>query len=662
LKEVEARSEVHRELISASRTLEGLRRHASTHAAGIVIGREPLTHYVPLYRDPKTGSIATQYTMDFLEECGLVKMDFLGLKTLTLIQNTLTLLEKRGVHIDILKIPERDEKTFKLLSLGKSACIFQFESSGMQNILKRAKPEKIEDLIALNALYRPGPMENIDQFIEGKHNWASIQYPLPELEPILKETYGVIVYQEQVMQIAQQVAGFSLGQADILRRAMGKKKAEVMAEQKAKFVSGAVSKGHSPDTAAKLFDLLVPFAGYGFNKSHAAAYSLLAYQTAYLKANYPAEFMAANLTNEIQDLDKLAEYIRETREMGLAILPPDVNLSDKVFTVKNGKIVFGLIGIKNVGAAAVEEIIKERERRGPYQNVLDLLTRIPLKTVNKKVVEALTLSGALDSLGETRATLAANLEKLMEIASLRQEQREGGQALLFEDLESDDFDTLRIEKSPEWPKMKLLLDEHASLGFFFSGHPLDNYKKHIEKYTTLDLREKENAAPDRVHTVIGLLKNIKEIITRTGKRMAFAEIEDFNGNIELVIFSDVFEKTRELLLENEVRAVRGKLDSSRGDVKLKADELMVPEDLSSKKATTVHIRLSRSFLDEENSYQLRDFLAEAHGSCRVWFHLESDGTNGEKIIKASPDLSVAALPETIFKLKQYPQVVDAWSE
>ncbi len=662
LREVAGRSELHQELVSVAQKLEGLRRHASTHAAGIVIGREPLTHYVPLYRDPKTGSVATQYTMDYLEECGLVKMDFLGLKTLTLIDNTVKMLRKKGVDIDIRRIPERDEKTFKLLSLGKSACVFQFESTGMQNVLKRAKPEKIEDLIALNALYRPGPMDNIDQFVNGKHNWAQVQYPLPELEPVLKETAGVIVYQEQVMEIARIVAGYTLGQADILRRAMGKKKVQVMEAEKEKFIAGATAKGYPAKTAAELFELLVPFAGYGFNKSHAAAYSLIAYQTAYLKANHPVEFMAANLTNEIQDLDKIAEYIRETREMGIEILPPDVNRSDKEFSSQDGKIVFGLVGIKNVGAGAVEAIIREREKKGPFTNVIDFLTRVNLKLVNKKTVESLVLSGALDGLGETRATLFLNLEKLMAVAALRQEQNEGGQALLFEDLASDSFETLRLDKSPEWPKMKRLFDEHETLGFFFSGHPLDEYEKLIKTHTSIRLDRKDDLVPDRPGVIIGLLKNIKEIITRTGKRMAFAEIEDYAGSIEVVIFADVFEKAKELLKENEVRAVRGTVDLSRGDPKLKADEILLPEGLARKQATAVHIKLSRGFVDEESSFKLRDFLSERRGGCRLYFHLENGDTGGEKIIKASPQLTVSAAPEVLFKLKQYPQVLDVWSE
>jgi DNA polymerase-3 subunit alpha len=662
LKALENKGTLYRQLISVSKKLEGLCRHASTHAAGIVIGRAPLTHYVPLYKDPKTGSIATQYTMDYLEESGLVKMDFLGLKTLTLINNTERLIKNSGIEFDINAIPLDDSNTFKMLSLGKSTCIFQFESSGMQNILKRAKPERIEDLIALNALYRPGPMENIDQFINGKLNWTSIQYPLPELESFLKETYGVIVYQEQVMQIAQKVAGFSLGQADILRRAMGKKKVDVMAEQKVKFIDGSVRNGYTKETAEKLFDLLIPFAGYGFNKSHAAAYSFIAYQTAYLKANFPREFMAANLTNEVHNTDKMAQYIKETREMGIEILAPDLNLSEKEFTVVGGSIVYGLIGVKNIGDAAVDEIINERRRNGRYSSILNFLERVNGKVVNRKAVEALILAGILDCFGESRACLFHNLERIMETASRRRAHRESGQGLLFDDMESESFETGFLEKVDEWPKMKLLMDERDNLGFFFSGHPLDDYEALIKKYTTLDLGDLENASAGRGYSIIAMIKTIKEIFSKTGKRMAFVEVEDKNGSMELVVFSDVFARYRELLEENQVRAFFGKLDTSRGEPSFIVDEIIPPSKIKQKKAGSVHIRIARDFLNEDNSYQLRDFLFDQKGGCMLFFHLAGNGHETEKVIKAAPQLTVSAEPEFLSKLKLYPQVIDVWSE
>ena len=387
LRELEQDSK-YKELFEVARKLEGKNRHNSIHAAGIVIGKTDLTDYVPLCWDPKTKAVASQYTMDLIEDQGLVKMDFLGLKTLDLIKNTVTLVRRRrGAYADfsIDAISEYDEATYKMLGEGKSAGIFQFESGGMQKILKDAKPGKIEDLIALNALYRPGPMDYIPQFIESKSGRQAIEYPDPCLEDILKETYGVIVYQEQVMQVAQRIAGYSLGQADILRRAMGKKKKEVMIKEKEKFIAGAKKRGFKTKDADRIFEILVPFAGYGFNKSHAAAYSVVAYQTAYLKANFPAEFMAANLTNEISHPDKLPVYIDEARKMGLSIDPPDINRSDRFFSVVDGRIVYGFLGIKGLGDGPAEEIVSCR-KNGPYKNFMDFLERVNIKTVGKKVI------------------------------------------------------------------------------------------------------------------------------------------------------------------------------------------------------------------------------------------------------------------------------------
>ncbi|MCX8013998.1 MAG: DNA polymerase III subunit alpha, partial [Rectinema sp.] len=368
-----ARNPTYAELFSIASKLEHLHRHSSLHAAGIVIGKTELTDYVPLYKDPKTGMVATQYTMEYLESRGLVKMDFLGLKTLTLIRNTLELVRRNGIDISEDTIPDNDEKTFRMLGEGKSTSIFQFESQGMQNILKRAKPNSIEDLIALNALYRPGPMDYIDQFIESKNGRMPITYPHPSLEKYLKGTYGVIVYQEQVMQVAREVAGYSLGRADLLRRAMGKKKPEILAKEEKPFIEGAIARGYSPEEAKRIFDILTPFAGYGFNKSHAAAYSVVAYRTAYLKANFPAEFMAANLTNEISNTDKLTEYITEARSMGLVVLPPDINRSDAKFSVDSGQVVYGLLGIKGIGEGVATAIEEERRANGPYRDFISFI-------------------------------------------------------------------------------------------------------------------------------------------------------------------------------------------------------------------------------------------------------------------------------------------------
>ncbi|NOY08987.1 MAG: DNA polymerase III subunit alpha [Spirochaetes bacterium] len=656
LKEIANRGEKYRELLETSIKLEGLNRHASTHAAGIVIGRDDLTNYVPLYREAKTGTISTQYTMDYLEECGLVKMDFLGLKTLTLIANTLKLIRESGVELDINSVPDNDPATFKMLAEGKSTCVFQFESSGMRAILKRTKPERIEELIALNALYRPGPMEYIDQFINSKLGKRSIEYPLPELEPILKETYGVIVYQEQVMEIARKVAGFSLGQADILRRAMGKKKPKVMAEQKDLFIQGALKNGYKKTVAAKIFDMLIPFAGYGFNKSHAAAYSILAYHTAYLKTNYPAEFMAANLTNEIHDTDKLSGYIKEAREMGIKVLPPDINLSKRDFSVSAGRIVYGLRGIKNVGKAAVEEIIRKREEAGRFKSFIDFLENVSLKTVNRKVVETLVFSGVFDSFKENRATLVHNLDRVLDIVAKTKEGKKYGQTSLFESGEEGDYEAIQFEKTEEWPEIDRLLYEKQNLGFFFSGHPLDSYRGIVEKCVNLKLSEIEKAQDDRIYTVIGILNETREIITKNGKRMAFAKVDDYTGSVEVVIFSDVFEKVSGLLVAENILAVNGRVDKSRGNPKIIAEEIMEPEKLNGKDVKTVHVRISKELKDEDNLMSIRDFLIERKGKCSLYFHL--DGV----IIKASSQLKVSDDDDVVARLKSYPQVVEVWKE
>jgi DNA polymerase-3 subunit alpha len=654
--------EIYKRLLETSLKLEGLARHASTHAAGIVIGRDELTSYVPLYRDPKTEVITTQYSMDYLEECGLVKMDFLGLKTLTLIKETLRLLSAQGVQLDITAIPEADPATFRLLGQGRSLCVFQFESQGMQEVLKRAKPETIFDLIALNALYRPGPMEFIDQFVEAKRGRSPIRYPLPELEPILKETYGVIVYQEQVMEIARQVAGFSLGEADILRRAMGKKKPEVMAKQKVKFLKGAATKGYPPGVAEKIFELLVPFAGYGFNKSHAAAYSLIAYQTAYLKANCPAQFMAANLTNEIASTDKLAEYIGEARAMGLEVLPPDINRSDRNFTVQEGRIVYGLLGIKNVGTAAVDQILAERGKGGPFGGLLDFLERLDLKVVNRKVVETLVNCGLFDSLGENRATLAHNLDRLLEAVASSREERRYGQAVLFDALGEEGPMKMELEKEPEWPQLELLNHERLNLGFYFSGHPLDKYRRQIQDCVDLDLGALGQASAERSFTVIGLLKEVKEIVTRSGRRMAFATLEDQKGSVELVVFADVFEMSRALLTSDRVVAAVGRLDRSRGEPKLKVERLLPPEELVPRPPRAVHVRFAARGADEQEFLRLRDLMVGKPGDCTVYFHIRGDGEGGEIVIKASPQLALAAAEDVLSLVRSSPLVEEVWKE
>ncbi|MFO7850643.1 MAG: DNA polymerase III subunit alpha [Spirochaetia bacterium] len=662
LKEIEAQGGKYAQLMATARTLEGLSRHASTHAAGVVIGRKPLTEYVPLYVDPKTGSVSTQYTMDQLEECGLVKMDFLGLKTLTLIKNTEQLIRNRGVDFDVEKIREDDDATFKLLGEGKSTCVFQFESSGMQGILKQAKPESIEELIALNALYRPGPMQYIPQFIESKHDKTKISYPDQSLKEVLEPTYGVIVYQEQVMQVAQIIGGFSLGKADLLRRAMSKKKEKEMEKMKIEFIEGAEAKGHTKEHASELFEMLKPFSRYGFNKSHAAAYSVLAYKTAYLKANFPAEFMAANLTNEINNPDKLALYISETKSLGIEILPPDINLSEHNFSVSRDKVVYGLVGIKNVGKAAVDEILRARKEQGAYTSFVDFLDKADLRTVNKKVIETLIQCGAFDSLKESRATLQHNLESSVEFISRKKEQEKYGQTSLFGEQPEEEFLSFEMEEAPEeWPLHQCLQLEKQLLGFYVSGHPLDKYKELWRKAVHIDLSKPERFVHDNKYSILGIIVGVRTIQTKKGRPMAFLQLEDYNGIIELVVFSDLWEQYNEKLEVDGIMGFTGKMDTSRGDPKFIVDTIHRPEELKEIETKEIHIRLTSGRHSEEELYNLRSYLFDHKGPCTLFVHLNGHQDTEETVIKASGQITLSGSREVIEQLKETPSIEDVWT-
>jgi len=554
------------ELFSLAKKLEGLNRHLSLHAAGVVIGKSNLNDFVPLYREPKTGGTATQYSMNYLETCGLVKMDFLGLKTLDVIKHATALIRRRGgqyADFSVENINENDEATFKMLGEGKSFGVFQFESEGMQSVLKRARPNSIEDLIALNSLYRPGPMENIDQFVDSKNGRQKIVYPDKSLEEILKETYGVIVYQEQVMQVAQIVGGFSLGSADELRRAMGKKIMDKMIAGKAKFISGAVERGYNKKKADEIFELLVPFAGYGFNKSHAAAYSVIAYRTAYLKANFSTELIAANLTNEIHstDKDKLSECIAEARRMGLEIDPPDINRSDKLFNVVDGRIVYGLLGIKGLGDGAAEEIVARRNdgSGGQYKDFMDFLDRVDIKAVGKSVIDRLIQTGAFDNFGITQGTLSGNLERAVEYAQNIKDDKKYGQVSLFGDTGEKEYPDFEFQEFPEMGSAEKLKIEKELIGFYFSGHPMDEYREIWEKVVKVNLGLPENLLPG-TQILVGLVKNVKPITTSKGDKMAFATLEDYNGEIELTFFSSAWKKCQDKIEAEKVTILKGKIE------------------------------------------------------------------------------------------------------
>ena len=653
----------YKELFEIATALEGDNRNTSLHACGMVIGRTVLTDYVPVYKDSKTGKIASQYTMDLIENCGLVKMDFLGLKTLTLIKHSEELIRKRGgkyADFSTKNISDTDPTTFKMLCEGKSAAVFQFESQGMQNILKRAHPDKMEDLIALNALYRPGPMAFIDQFIESKFDPTKIQYPDPCLKDILEETYGVIVYQEQVMQVAQRIAGYSLGQADLLRRAMGKKKAEVMVKEKVNFIAGAIKNGFKEEDADRIFEILIPFAGYGFNKSHAAAYSVVAYHTAYLKANFPAEFIAANLTNEITSTDKLPEYIAEGRKMGIMIDPPDVNRSDAYFGVVDGHIVYGLLGIKGLGEQAAEAIVSEREKNGPYKSFMDFLDRVDLHSVNKRAIEVLIQTGSFDRLGQFRSTLALNLERAVDYATHRKEATRFGQVSLFEDSGVEEFAEFAFENIEDWPQMEKLRIEKDLIGFYISGHPLDAYRKAFDRAATFDVRFPERAQKDKQYTIVGMIKTVRPYQTKAGKWMGFGSFEDFNGTIDLTFFPKTWEQCREKALPDTVWGIVGKIDTSRDTPSFLVDSLINPDELQAKSIREVHIRIDPNTADETKLSPLRDFLFESSGGCSVYLHLDMPAK--PYIIKAATQIQVSSGDDFMEQVMEMPGVVQAWKE
>jgi DNA polymerase-3 subunit alpha len=676
LAELKKREGVYPELIETSLILEGLARHASTHAAGVVIGKSELTDYVPLYRDAKTGAISTQYTMGQLESCSLVKMDLLGLKTLTLIKNAQDIIRRDNPGFDIEKIPEDDAKTFALLGEGKSACVFQFESQGMQGVLKRTKPASIEDLIALNALYRPGPMDNIDQFINSKNGKTKITYPDASLEPVLKETYGVIVYQEQVMQIAQIVAGYSLGKADILRRAMGKKDMEKMVKEKASFIAGAVAKGYTEKKADEIFELLVPFAGYGFNKSHAAAYSVLAYKTAYLKANFPSEFMAANLTNEIGKPDKLAMYITETREMGIKILPPDINLSEKIFTVVDGNILYGFLGIKQVGKAAVEKILETRREKGPFTSFFDFLERLDIQAVNKRVLEASIQCGLFDSLHPNRAALFASIDTAVEYAASKKESKLYGQTSLFDACTEEEFREPGIADIADWPVFDKLKLEKDLLGFYFSGHPLDPFRALWQKTVRIDLAHPERATKGNKYSFIGMLRDVHTLITKKGSKMAFAILDDYNGSIALTIFPQAYAKVQGTLADDVITGLTGKLefDSKKNAYQIIVEEFKDPNDLEAGAISELHIQFCTEPRNEEDFFLLRGILAENPGNCTIYLHMNRDGGAAaeeaaaqeagakEKIIKVTSQIKTSSYEDVLERIRNIPWVQEVWKQ
>jgi len=582
LKDLMKEDETIKKLIEIASSLEGLARHASTHAAGIVLSRKLLTDYVPLQKTAE-GEICTQYAMAELEELGLLKMDFLGLRTLTVISNALEIIKHtRGEEVDINQIPLNDNQVYKMLSEGNCVGIFQLESEGMRDLVKRLKPESIEDITALLALYRPGPLGSgmIEDFINRKKGIVKIKYPHPRLEPILKETYGVIVYQEQVMKIASELAGFTLGQADILRKAIGKKQKGVMEKQRELFIKGAQKNSIGKSTAVEIFDLIAYFAGYGFNKSHSVSYAFISYQTAYLKANYSVEYMASLLTSIMGNNDKVALYIKECRNININILRPDINQSLVNFTVVGEKAIrFGLAAVKNVGEKAIKSIIKERKKNSDFTSLFNFCQRVDLRIVNKRVIESLIKCGAFDSLEAKRSQLLNILDDFMKSGQEYQKAQKNGQTSIFDLFEevhqekiSDNYQQ-KLPEIPEFSQNKLLAMEKEMLGLYISYHPLNSYKDKLRKIITSNSAELTSLS-DKSRVVLGgVINNFKRKSTKNGNLMVFITLEDLEGTVEVIVFPKIYEEYKELIKIDKIVVIEGRIDVAEGKVKLIAEKI-----------------------------------------------------------------------------------------
>ncbi|MGD8896979.1 MAG: DNA polymerase III subunit alpha [Acidobacteriota bacterium] len=636
-----------KELIDISKRLEGTTRHASTHAAGVVIAPQPLTDLVPLFKS-NTGDVTTQFDMKGCERIGLLKMDFLGLRTLTLIDNCVKMVEAQlGIHVDPEKIPLDDAETFELFTAGKTSGLFQFESDGMRDILQRFKPDRLEHLTALNALYRPGPMQMIDDFIRRRHGQTRVTYEHPSMEPILKETYGVMVYQEQVMKIASALAGFTLGEADILRKAMGKKKVEVMATQMEKFLAGSTKNGVPERKARRVWSLMEQFAGYGFNKSHSAAYAWLAYQTAYLKTKYPAYFMAALLTSERANTDKMVQYIGECREMGIRVLPPDVNEAQKFFTVVPRAVAegeetpeggpaapatdirFGLAAIKNVGEGAVEAMLAAREEGGGFRSLFDFCDRVDLRAVNRRVVESLVKSGSFDSIDERRSALFKAIDRAMDAGQKRQRDREHGQSSLFgmlDDPAAEGAGPEPVPDAPAWPEAERLAFEKESLGFFITGHPLERFRGELEQWASASTGRLDQAGANGEVSVGGIVTTLRLIKTKKGDRMASFVLEDLEGSVECLVFPETYKKTAGRLADDQVVLVKGRAEMpDEGRARLLASDVMPLEQAKLAEARSVTIRVPARGWDRSKGERLRDILGSHRGDCPVTLEIVRPG-------------------------------------
>ena len=617
----------YKELVEHSLVLEGMNRHASIHAAGVVIAPGDLTNYVPLYKS-SSGDITTQYDMKGLEDLGLLKMDFLGLRNLTVINKALELIELKGEKVQIDKVSMEEPEVYKLFANGLTIGVFQFESSGMREFLKKLQPTVIGDLIAMNALYRPGPMNNIDNFISRKQGNKKIEYPHPSLVPILEETYGIIVYQEQVMQIAHDIAGFSLSEADIMRRAMGKKDKKLMDELSVKFVSGAQEKNITKKKAEEIYALIEKFAQYGFNKSHSTAYAYIAYQTAWLKTFHAAEFMSANLTSEMSTIERVVTLINECKKLKIEVKSPDVNVSYTQFApIDKSTISYGLNAIKNVGEKALESIIENREEEGPFKSIFDFCSRIDQQKVNKRVLESLIKSGAMDSLSGSRAQNFDAIDTAIKYGQQLQNSGNKNQVDLFSvgDDKSSLIKTPELKEIEEWDEKKSLSFEKEVLGMYVSGHPLLEHADEIEEFTSVDFSDDLMLKKNEIVTVGGMVTKITKKYDRRNRAMAFFEMDCFGGTVEVIAFSDCFEKYENLIEEDAVIFINGKMadDTNFSDLKVMADKIVSVENAREYFSRKLIINLAAQNVSPDDIEDLYEFSRRFPGDCNLLFHLSN---------------------------------------
>ncbi|MFH0886709.1 MAG: DNA polymerase III subunit alpha, partial [bacterium] len=645
-----------RNLVDTAKKLEGFVRHASVHAAGVVISQNPLTDHVPLRRMNET-QLVTQYQMGHLEKIGLLKMDCLGLRNLTMMDATVRSIEKNyGIKLDMLHIPLDDQKTYKMLSDGETTGIFQLESRGMRSLIKRLNPEKIEDIIDLIALHRPGPLESgmVDDYIDRKKGTKKWEYEIPELRSILEDTYGVIVYQEQVMQIASKIAGFTMGQADVLRSAMGKKKEQEMNQQKERFLEGAVKAGVSPRKAASLFNLCSKFAGYGFNKSHSTSYAFISYHTAYLKANYPIEFMAALLTSIAGNIDKVSFYISECRRMGVPVLPPDVNESLVNFTPLSSDIRFGLAAVKNVGLGAIESIIESR-KEGPFKSMQDFMSRVDLRLVNKRVVESLVKTGAMDSLGRNRAALIAGIDRSLIKGQKLQKEKAAGQSALFavEPAPAPEDDNGPEEDIPDFSMEQKLRMEKEMLGFYISGHPLSPVQEILSKRTTVTIDSFSDRKEGDQVVVGGMLTGTRKLTTKKNDLMLIGNIEDLTGKVNIVVFPKTYEKFSQHLSDDRIVVLKGKIDQRNEEWQVVVEDVESLESEEQKKY--LHIDPAGK-LSRENLENIRLILSQHKGTSQVFIHC--DGTK----VKVGDDFCASITPKLMLDIERLLGRGSVWME